>query len=352
MMAVMAVVLFGAIGASVDFGRVFIAKHEAQIYTDSAALAAALQLDGTSEGSVDAVEVVTNSTNSWNLGTQAFSGTTGSHTVMFATSAAGPWSLQSALPNPPTGYKYVRVTASVTVPLFFLGAVVPATSQTVNATSLAGQAGTASGGTVSGTSGMTKIAEGAFPFTPRAFDANDPTVGFTVDQQYTIRYPASGTSACAGDPGRSKDKQDRGYWGDNSANIIEKRIVDDYQSGAVAIIGQDINLAGGAKTTESTYLDERSNQDPDQTSMTYADYKTRGTGNGRRLVVMPITDYDIDPNEGIALGFATFLLLPSGNYGHTGNSSWCAVYVGPGTMNQPMGGASTTAGAYRVGLIQ
>jgi len=340
MMAVMAVVLFGCIGASVDFGRIFIAKHEAQIYTDSAALAAVLQLDGTQQGGINAVAAVTNSINGWNLGTQAFSGASASHTVKFATSAAGPWSLQASLPNPPTGYKYVQVTASVTVPLFFMGAVVPQTSQTVNTSSVAG-----------GTQ-LTTMWEGAFPFTPMSFDPSSPTVGFTQDVQYTIRYPAgNGQSPCAGDNGiHTKDASDRGYWGDNSASVIEQRIVDDYQSGAVAIVGQNINLAGGAKTTESTYVDERSNQDPDQTSMTWAAYQASTTKNGRRLVVMPITNYA----TGIDLGFASFLLLPSGNYGHTGNSSWCAIYVGPWVQDQTLGGGSSTstAGAYRVGLLQ
>jgi hypothetical protein len=179
-------------------------------------------------------------------------------------------------------------------------------------------------------------------------------VGFTQGVQYTIRYPAgNGQPPCAGDNGiHTKDASDRGYWGDNSANVIRQRIVDDYQSTAVAIIGQNINLAGGAKTTESTYLDERSNQDPDQTSMTWAAYQASEAShnaNGRRLVVMPITTYA----TGINLGFASFLLLPAGNYGHTGNSEWCAIYVGPWVQDQTLGGgSSTTAGAYRVGLVQ
>jgi hypothetical protein len=336
--ALMAITLFAAIGMSVDIGRMFIAKHEAQVFTDAGALAAALQLDGTTQGTLNALAAVDNSSNRWDLGTRQFSGSLASHTVKFATSSSGPWLSQSSLPNPPTAYKFVQVQASVSVKLYFAGVVIPQASQTVKASSVAGQ------------TPITKMYQGAFPFTPMAFDATDPTVGFTQDVQYTIRYPSGKNKPpCAGDQGfHTRDSSDRGYWGDNSASVIRQRIVDDYQSGAVAIIGQSIGLSGGAKTSESSYLDERSLQDPDQTSMTWADYKASNTANGRRLVVMPITNY----NTGIALGFASFLLLPAGNYDHTGNAAWCAVYVGPWTQDQKLGGASTTAGAYQVELVQ
>jgi hypothetical protein len=197
---------------------------------------------------------------------------------------------------------------------------------------------------------QTKFYNGAFPYTPISFSANDPATGFVPGLQYTIRYP-SGKNApvCDGDLGvHSKDPSDRGHWGDSSTSVIERRITDDFQSGAVAISGQDVGLSGGAKTTEADYLDERSLQDPDQSSMTWAAYKVSPNHNGRRLVVMPITNY----NTGIALGFAAFLLLPAGNYDHTGNGAWCTAYVGSWSQNQQEGGASGTPGAFLIRLVQ
>jgi Flp pilus assembly protein TadG len=340
LMAVMAMVLFGAVGLAVDLGRMFIVRHEAQVYTDTAALAAALKLNGKQAGATAAETVVDNWPNKWDMGTRAFTGVTASHTVEFANSANGPWLTAAAVPLVATGYQYVRVRATTQVPLTFLQAVVPKSNTQVGAQAVAGQIP------------QTTFYEGAFPFSPMSFSPTDPTTGFTPGVQYTIRYPATKNKpVCDGDEGiHERDDSERGYWGDNSASVIAKRILNDYQSGAVATAGQPIDLVGGAKTTEATYVNARSAQDSDTTSTTIADYfsSANGVPNGRRLVVMPISNYDTS----VALGFATFLLLPPGSYGHTGNSFWCAIYVGPGTMNQPEGGAASTPGAYTVRLIQ
>jgi uncharacterized membrane protein len=70
--AVMAIVLFAVLGVAVDMGRMFIIKHEAQVFTDAAALGAALKLDGTQAGATVGANFVDASPNRWNAGTQAF----------------------------------------------------------------------------------------------------------------------------------------------------------------------------------------------------------------------------------------------------------------------------------------
>src|SRR5690242_12963020 len=70
-MTAAAIALMLAMGLAVDIGRMFIAKSETQIYVDSAALAACLQLDGTSNGIANAKTAVTNQTNTWNFNTQS-----------------------------------------------------------------------------------------------------------------------------------------------------------------------------------------------------------------------------------------------------------------------------------------
>jgi Flp pilus assembly protein TadG len=329
MTAVMAIVLFALLGMSVDMGRMFIIKHEAQVFTDTGALAAALLLDGTHAGAVEAAAAVNANTNKWNMGTQSFA----SYTTTFANSAGGPWVAAGSVPGSATGYTYVKVTAALTVPVYFMGVVTPITSTPINAMSVAAQVPD------------TTLYAGGFPFTPQAFAGAtlaNPTYGFTVGTQYTIRYPASGgTPPCTGDQGfHTGYSPTRGYWGDDSANVIRQRILDDYQSGATITIGQSVNLTGGAKTTEATSVNDRSAQDGDQTSLTLADYEASAGHNGRRLVNMPITDY----TTGIALGYGEFLLLPSGSYGHTGNSAWCAIYVGPGVEAGTDIGAAASPG--------
>ena len=85
-------------------------------------------------------------------------------------------------------------------------------------------------------------------------------------------------------------------------------------------------MTGGNKQTESSALMTRVGQDSNSTAATYSAYASSGTGNGRRLIVVPANGGA--PNFPV-VGFALFFLLPSSAYNGTGNSSWCAEYVGP-----------------------
>src|SRR5258708_15828022 len=68
-MGASAVVLFGVLGMAVDIGRMFIGKSEVQAFSDSAALAAALDLDGTTTGITAAKAAVAANANQWNFDT-------------------------------------------------------------------------------------------------------------------------------------------------------------------------------------------------------------------------------------------------------------------------------------------
>src|SRR5262245_36094441 len=116
-MAIGASALIGAVGLSVDLGRMFIAKNETQAYCDAAAMAAVLKLNGGATGIATATASVPASTNSWNLNTSAVT----NYSVDFATSAAGPWSTN---PGSPADFRFARVQATVPLSLFFLPAVV------------------------------------------------------------------------------------------------------------------------------------------------------------------------------------------------------------------------------------
>lgn len=73
-MAVAMVLLLACIGLAFDFGRLYIARNEAQVYTDAAAMTAASRLDGTLEGVRKARLAVELLPGRWNLGTQPFTG--------------------------------------------------------------------------------------------------------------------------------------------------------------------------------------------------------------------------------------------------------------------------------------
>ena len=73
-MSVSMLLLLAVMGLAFDFGRIYIARNEAQIFTDAAAMAAALKIDGTTTGIARAREAVAAVPMRWNLGTKEFTG--------------------------------------------------------------------------------------------------------------------------------------------------------------------------------------------------------------------------------------------------------------------------------------
>jgi len=73
-MSVAMVLMLAVMGLAFDLGRIYIARNEAQVFTDAAAMAAASKLDGTDAGLVRARQAVGRLPMRWNLGTKAFSG--------------------------------------------------------------------------------------------------------------------------------------------------------------------------------------------------------------------------------------------------------------------------------------
>ena len=73
-MSVTTLLLLAVVGMAFDFGRIYIARNEAQVFTDAAAMTAASKLDGSGAGIHAAKQAVTHSPMRWNLGTQPFTG--------------------------------------------------------------------------------------------------------------------------------------------------------------------------------------------------------------------------------------------------------------------------------------
>ena len=71
-MSITMLLLLAVMGLAFDVGRIYIARNEAQVFTDAAAMAAASKLDGTEAGLDRAREAVANVPMRWNLGTQEF----------------------------------------------------------------------------------------------------------------------------------------------------------------------------------------------------------------------------------------------------------------------------------------
>ncbi len=340
-MAAASIAVFGCLGLSVDVARMYVAKNEAQAYADAAALAGALKLDGTAAGVTAARTAAIGLSDKWNFMTSTYSGTV----VEVATAIGGPWTSAATPPSPATNYTFLRVTATAPVSLYFIPAVTGGGfTGTVNAIGVANQVLD------------TTMNEGAFPFSPIAFDgptggSNSTTPwGFVVGSQYTIRYESSGKTECAGDGADSnhlKIGSARGYWGDNSASVLAGQITGSLQEESLTV-GEVLPGVGGAKTSDASAIVTRIDQDGDTTDDTYASYIANSAHNGERIVYMPIQS-EVD---GTVLGFGTFLLLDDNSYDHTGSSKWCAIFIGAGVPDSTSMGANTTAGVYQVKLVQ
>lgn len=361
-MAIAAITLIGMLGLAVDIGRMFIAKNETQNYCDSAALAAALALDGTLSGITNAQNAVSNSANAWNLNTA----TVKNPVVTFATSLSGPF---VASPRPAAGYNFARVSATVAMQLYFIPVIVAQTAANVVSSATAAQVD------------LTSIPRGLAPYTAVSTNTTGPNFGLVVGNSYDIHWPQfNGTRngcgpgnpdkcfnspPCPGDVKASEvavisnwGASTSGYWGSNSNNTIAKEILDVIQIQPI-VAGDNIApiLSSGNKASQARYLDERASQDINTTDNTPSAYFA-ALHNFRRLLGVPIVD-PVDPTHTIVIGFGQFLLLangpgPSNYYARTtnGNDPFCAIYVG--TFNIGGGGPGTggSTGGARVKLVQ
>jgi Flp pilus assembly protein TadG len=347
LMAAVAFALCGACGLALDVGRMYIVRNELQAFADSAALAAALRLDGTSTGIQRARDEVTRiaSLNKWNLGTQQPA--SDDMTVEFGLSPTGVMPASwSANPASASNYSYTRVRVAVDMPVYMIAAVTGTTTYSVAARAVAGQLP------------LTGSPKGMFPFTPLAHSNTGPNFGLSAGTKYTLKWPSSPSlngcpsspncNVCAGDQSttwidraNSRGSQNRGYYGEQTSAADAYDQVANDAPVEFFTVGQIIPLTGGAKSTVKDALWDRVNADPDTSSTTFAQYKQRG--HSRRIITVPITD-PLDQNR--VVGFGRFFLGLASHYQNAqGNDPWCAEYIGPGSAEgSDSTGASPSAG--------
>jgi len=329
-----AVILVGALGLAVDLGRLYIVKSEAQSFVDSAAIDAALQLDGTSAGVNDALTTAHNALGRYDLGQFTFQPIT----VEFATAVGGPW---NAAGSASTSSSFVRVQVHPNVKLFFLPLLKVGPTSTVGASAVAAQIP------------KTGFREALFPFSPFAHNSTPPDFGLVPGNLYTLRWPSNptGKNACPGDATSRMIASERGFIENTASSTIRSAILGGYQS-AFRQVGDVVDMTGGAKQTQLDALDTRILQDTDTSSQTYSIYKNKGAGNGRRIVAVPINDGGTPPGANHRIvSIAAFFLRPSAEYGSGGGEAWCAEYIGAWVQGSTKTGVGQT-GAWVVRLVQ
>jgi Flp pilus assembly protein TadG len=352
-------VLLGVGGLGVDIGRMYIAKSEAQGFSDAAALSGAVKLNGTSSGISAAQTAVTQAAGlSWNFGTDRIT----TPQVDFATNVNGPW---SGSPSAPAGYTHVRVRTTVPVKMYLLRALINQVSATVGASAVAAQVA------------ITHFEQGLGPYTVVSTDTTSTNLGLVVGNQYTIQWPQyNGTRhgcspatplncfnspPCSGDAASSASAVSQywsasinGYWGSSNNSEIAQEVLDLTQLHPISL-GESIILTTGNKNSQAGVLDDRVNQDLDVLDNTVSAYLSNSARNGRRLIALPIVKPGASGTS--VTGFGSFLLLSNSSHSTyyssgTGNDPFCAVYVGPYVQGSPSAGAATGTGAFRVMLVQ
>jgi hypothetical protein len=278
--------------------------------------------------------------------------------------------------------------------LFLLPVTGTGNTATVKAQAIGGQVllgcvtcggGAGAGGTVGGATNAANGGAGAsngspilFPYSPIAnvdatnssqLPATGDPFGFTPGVQYDLKWPANASVGalggkkvpCAGDNNTAMVNRESGAgsaWGEivlNSASALAADVeATDDAVGVSISINQSVMPTNGTKNSIVKALNDRAAQDTDNTSMTYTDYlnNTTNHGNGRRLITVIVNSGYANSagvaypsnQQAIGLGYAQFLLLPTGSYDQSGgsNNPWCAVYVGPApTTDTPDGGVGS-----------
>jgi hypothetical protein len=245
------------------------------------------------------------------------------------------------------------------VPLSFLPALPGiANSITLNASAIAGQQQTSSASY-----------GGLQPFMVDAHNsASTTTFGLTPGTEYTLKWDNGNTTTCAGDtgwtdPANSKSPSAHGFvdLGQGKGNsdltaVIQYGGYPNANSTPSSVsAGTSLNsVPGNRGSSIFSAMAARAAQDTDDTSTTYAEYVSTGTGNGRRIITVPVDDPSTWSGGGsnasaTVIGFANFLLDPI----YAGSSGpICATYIGPADMNGNGAGASDGTKIYYNVLFQ
>jgi len=364
--------LLGMLGLALDLGRVYIAKNEAQSFTDTAALAGALALNGVSFTKARAA-VTSNTKNQWNLGTTTFttSGASTTITTEFAKALAG----NLGQPDPATwevnpatavGYTFIRVTATATLPLYILPVVGTSLTQGVKTVSVGGQVP------------LYNFNSGLFPFSP-IYHPDEVTstnpLGFTVGNWYTLRYPGGATitnsDVCSGDQGNAallalaslQPSDERGFYQDPATSIEREEIINGVMQYPVTFPGT-VSMTGGASNSTRDALNDRIRFDTDQVSKTFAEYQANvdangdRIGNGFRLLGAPVNSGPPAGGGGgprPIVGFGGFFLSSGSGgafYSGGGGQPFCGQYYGVWSKGSAEQGAGQVGLAYVSVLVQ
>ncbi len=351
-------VLIGMLGLATDTGRMFFYKSELQTYADAAALTAVARLDGTQAG-IQAANALAltgplgaTKPNAYNFNNTIVSNVT----TGYSTDFNGTYdSYSTANVTGANNYRFVRVVAAASVPIYFLPVLPGISSQF--AQSAYATAGQQPQSTISN--------GGLVPFAPDAQNPSDTrNFGWTPGREYTLKWGNGNTTTCTGDlgftPAGSPPSQhgfvDIGE-GNSNSNVRAAILYGGYPNASSMpsslAVGDRLNsVPGNRGSSIFDAMSERAAQDTDNVSTTYAEYVATGTGNGRRIVTAPVagtwSGNGSNANTPI-IGFANFFI---GTFYLGSSGPICAYYIGPGNLDGYGSGATDGTKVYSTALYQ
>jgi Putative Tad-like Flp pilus-assembly len=348
-------------GLAVDLGKMFVVHNELQTFVDASAMAAVSKLDGSRNGVQAANELATAGPlgsaqpNRYNFGTSTITNVTTAYASSYGSNYVDYSTASGSATN---SYRFVQVTATENVPLYFLPVIegIP-TGTTVTARAVAGQQPQ-----------ETVWNGGLMPFLVDGHNATDlQHFGLTPGLQYTLKWGNHNVTTCAGDAGFNPNLAPDAHGfvdigeGNGTSGIRDAIVNGGYPNpdsnpssvGAGTVLYQN---PGNRGSSIFSALSTRSDQDTDQVSTTWAQYQSAGIGNGQRVVTVPIGDPSTWTGHGsnynvTVVGFGNFLLDPASSI--SGSSGpICATYIGPGNLNGNASGGTNGANVYSVKLYE
>jgi Flp pilus assembly protein TadG len=402
-------VFFGLMGFAVDLGRLYMARAELKSAANSMALAAASRLISTEVASANAetaaqfaIAEANNAANKYDFGGLLIGQTNGSlnsEAPTFAyydavAAATGEGGNQTGSESGSSTAKAVRVTLHAEAPLVFWRFLSLAQEGKVNLVSEA----------IAGVSAPLCTACGIEPFAIAALSTDDTTdFGFTIGTRYTFGYLCNGNPPPSGllnatqripyvllnryntnattladentqlyrigaqglppstDPTVSCLVINQGelIWASATANQCNSNSV--VQAVTSTLCGLDARFESTAPTVCSSIqdVDTLTTASPVDTDLTDLDDYTQYTGNGRRIITVPIVDTISATASMTVLGFRQFLLEPGANTTALAvpesNGRFAGLYVGtvmPLKQGRFDGGCQATTGPGKVVLFR
>jgi hypothetical protein len=276
-----------------------------------------------------------------------------STSATYATSFTGTYDSYATASSAATNtYRFVKVTAQGTVPLYFIS-VIPGTGtqRSVAATAVAGQQPLSTG------------SSNLVPLSPDAHDGYDlRNFGLTPGARHTLKWGNNNATDCAGDAGFNPQNapSQHGFvdlgQGNGNSDLRDVIVYGGYPLTPLVPGNRIGGVPGNRGASIFSATAERSLQDPDQTSMTWAEYANAGIGNGRRVVIAPINDPTLATGNGenrevTIVGFGSFLLDRGATISGS-SGSLCATYIGPASTAGGSSGGTDGTKIYSVVLYK